>query len=310
MVRVRSRWTPPLVSLALVSLGCAGNAPPPRPLAEPARAPSGEARAKRTSRPPLAPLTLESQEPDEVEVDAPGWLGVELSARLPDEPGVLVRAVVPGSPAERAGVLDRDVIVSVDGQSVSRPPDVIAAVAGHRAGDRVAIALLRGGSDRLVAATLEALPNEEALMKKRYLDAPAPALGELKAVQGTVEPNLARLRGKVVLLEFWATWCAPCRLTAPLLSDWSNRRGAEGLTVLGVTADSVQVAANGARDGSMSYPLFSDESGATIRSFRAFALPTLFVIDRRGVVRDVMVGLSSERLREIDGLLSRLLAER
>jgi thiol-disulfide isomerase/thioredoxin len=223
---------------------------------------------------------------------------------------VLVRGVVPGSPAERAGLLDRDVIVSVDGESVARPPDVIALVSGHRAGDRIAIALLRGGSDRLVAATLEELPNEETLMRKRYVDTPAPALGELKSVQGSLDPDLARLRGKVVLLEFWATWCAPCRLTAPLLSDWSNRRGAEGLAVLGVTGDTVQVAANGARDGSMSYALFSDESGSTIRDYRAFALPTLFVIDRRGVVRDVMVGLSSERLRQIDRLLSRLLAER
>jgi peroxiredoxin len=269
------------------------------------------ANGERARRPGLAPLTLDPPGAEaEAELEAPGWLGVELSARLPDEPGVLVRAVVPGSPAERAGLLDRDVIVSVDGESVGRPPDVIAAVSGHHAGDRVALAVLRGGSDRLVAATLEALPSEETLMRKRYVDAPAPAFSELKAVQGSVEPNLGRLRGKVVVLEFWATWCVPCRLTAPLLSDWSDRRGAEGLAVLGVTADAVQVAANGARDGNMSYSLFSDESGATIRAYRAFALPTLFVIDRRGIVRDVMVGLSGQRLREIDGLLSRLLAER
>jgi peroxiredoxin len=255
----------------------------------------------------LGPLTLGAPE---AETEGPGWLGVELSARLPEEPGVLVRAVVPGSPADRAGLLERDVIVSVDGESVSRPPDVIAAVAGHHPGDKVAIALLRGSSDRLVAATLEALPSEETLMRKRYVDAPAPAFSELKSVQGTLEPNLGRLRGKVVLLEFWATWCVPCRLTAPLLSDWSDRRGAEGLAVLGVTSDTVQVAANGAREGNMSYALFSDESGQTIRDYRAFALPTLFVIDRRGIVRDVMVGLSSARLRQIDGLLSRLLAER
>jgi thiol-disulfide isomerase/thioredoxin len=270
--------------------------------------PTGGAGA--ANRPPLGPLALRAPEPELAELDGPGWLGVELQARLPDEPGVLVRSVVPGSPAARAGLLDRDVIVSVDGTSVSRPPEVITAVAGRRPGDRVAIAFLRGGSDRLVAVTLEAIPNEEALMRKRYVDAQAPAFSELKSVQGRFEPNLASLRGKVVLLEFWATWCAPCRLTAPLLSEWSDRHAAEGLAVVGVTSDAFQVAATGAREAKMSYAVFSDESGATIRDYRAFALPTLFVIDRRGVVRDVMVGLSSERLREIERLFSRLLAER
>jgi len=70
----------------------------------------------------------------------------------------------------------------------------------------------------------------------------------------------------------------------------------------------VSVAADAARHQSMTYSLFSDGSGATTRAYRAFALPTLFVVDRQGIVRDVMVGFSSERLREIEGLIQRLLA--
>jgi thiol-disulfide isomerase/thioredoxin len=230
--------------------------------------------------------------------------------RMPEEPGVLVRGVIPGSPAERAGLANNDVIVSVEGVTVGRPAELIAEIAGRHAGDRVAVAFQRGGADRLVAVTLEPLPNEESMMQRRYLGAPAPAFGELKTVQGSVDPDLGSLRGKVVVLEFWASWCAPCRLTAPLLTAWNDRHGAEGLRVLGVTSDPVELAAHGAAEASMSYAVFSDTSGATIRGYRAFALPTLFVIDRRGVVRDVMVGLSTARLRQIDHLLVELLAER
>jgi peroxiredoxin len=203
-----------------------------------------------------------------------------------------------------------DVILTLDGERVDRPGDVVGIVSARRAGDRIGIVLRRGGSERLFSATLEPLPNDEALMQKRYIDNDAPLLSALTPVQGSVAPSLLKLRGRVVLVEFWAGWCVPCRIMAPVLSDWSDRYTARGFDVLGVTGDPVATAADAARRHGMSYAVFSDESGATQRAYRAYALPTLFVIDRRGVVRDVMVGFSTARLRSIEGLVERLLAER
>ncbi len=258
---------------------------------------------------PESPATRDDPEAEE-NTDGPGWLGVELALRMPDEPGVLVRGVVPGSPAERAGVHTGDVITSVDGTTVGRPSELVAEVSSRHPGARVALSLLRGGDPHLLAAELESLPSEEALMKKRFLSITAPAFGELKQVQGNLDLNRDSLRGKVLVLEFWATWCAPCRLTAPLLSGWSDRHAAEGLRVIGVTGDAFALAADSARSQRLTYSIFVDEEGATIRAYRAFALPTLFVIDRKGLVRDVMVGFSSARLRQVDALVRQLLAER
>ena len=239
-----------------------------------------------------------------------GWLGVELAAPSDGQTGVLVRGVVPDSPAARAGLASGDLLLLIDGKSVERPGDVIDRVSARAPGERLALVLRRSGTERLVSATLERLPSDEALMRKRYVDERAPNLSALTAIQGSVSPSLVSLRGRVVLVEFWATWCVPCHIIAPVLSGWSDRYSARGLEVIGVTGDPASVAADAAQRHGMSYSLFSDESGATQRAYRAFALPTLFVIDRRGVVRDVMVGLSSERLRAVESLVERLLAER
>jgi thiol-disulfide isomerase/thioredoxin len=296
--------------------GCASS-PPVRPL-DGAKAASAAPTAEDLSLDRAASAAVSAgsaepgsrTEPEAGASDRPGWLGVELAAPPADELGVLVRGVVPGSPAERAGLAAGDLLLMIDGRAVERPGDVIALVSAHAPGERAAIVLRRGGAERLVAATLEPQPNDEALMQKRYVDSRAPGLSGLTTIQGSLPPSLVPLRGRVVVVEFWATWCVPCHVMAPVLSEWNDRYAARGLHVLGVTGDSPQLAADAAQRHGMSYSLFTDESGATQRAYRAYALPTLFVIDRRGVVRDVMVGFSSERLRAIEGLLERLLAER
>lgn len=298
-----------LLIQATVSLAsCSRTAPPVRPLDQPPPREASSAEAAPASLEALLSNPLDGGEAEPS--DAPAWLGVELALRSPEAPGVLIRGVVPGSPAERAGLAKDDVILSIDGRGVGRPAEIVSLVSERRAGERIAVTSLRGDRERLFAVTLEPLPNDEALMKRRYVDAAAPALTDLKTVTGSVNPNLNALRGNVVIVEFWAGWCVPCRITAPMLSSWNDRYSAEGLRVLGVTSDPVTEAADGAERHGMTYPVFSDESGSTTLSYRAFALPTLFVIDRRGVVRDVMVGFSTSRLQEIEALVGRLLAER
>jgi peroxiredoxin len=290
----------------------------------------GHASAPRTTQPPgraVAPVAAPAsrtrsaaREPESspdgaalaqapLAKSGPGWMGVELAKRETGEPGVLIRGVMHGSPAERAGLLAGDVVLSVDGNNVGRPIELRDRVAGAGASTRVSVGVLRGDATRLLAVELEGVPSDDEVMRKSYVGSPAPEFGALDSVQGSVTPSLPALQGRVVVLEFWASWCGVCHVMAPTLNGWHDRYSAQGLTVLGVTNDSVEVAGRTAGELGMGYPLASDGSGQMLRAYRAFALPTLFVIDKHGKVRDVLVGYSTPRLREIETLVRKLIAE-
>jgi thiol-disulfide isomerase/thioredoxin len=248
-------------------------------------------------------------EPEEKE-DGPAWLGVELATVPPDQAGVLIRDVTRDSPAERAGLNAGDVILSLDGEAVNRPNEVVRAVSLRRPGTRLAVGFRRGTADRLAAAILGARPDVDAMMQKNYVGSQAPAFGTLTVVQGSVPEKVASLRGKVVVVEFWASWCVPCRMTAPKLNRWHERWGAQGLEVVGVTTDPAVFATQAAVEFGIQYSVASDESGQTSRAYRAMSIPTLFVIDRTGVVREVVVGYSPDRLAQAERLVEELVTAR
>jgi peroxiredoxin len=214
-----------------------------------------------------------------------------------------------GSPAERAGLTGGDVVLTFDGENVGHPTELRGRVMKSQAGARVSLGVLRDGATRLFAVELEPMPSDDEVMRRNYVGARAPDFGSLDTVQGSVTPSLPALKGRVVVLEFWASWCGVCHVMAPTLQGWQDRYSAQGLTVLGVTGDPVDVATRSAGELGTTYPLASDGSGNMLRAYRAYALPTLFVIDKQGNVRDVLIGYSTPRLREIEALVKKLIAE-
>ena len=292
---------------ALLVFGCSGAAAP----SERASAPS-EATSPETAQPSLSADEKLRFPPHAVQAvpEGPGWLGVELAARGPTEAGVLVDGVLPSSPAQVAGLESGDVLLSVDGVTVLRPPDVVRIVSSHRAGERVALVFERQGQTRLVAVGLGARPDADALMTNQFVGNPAPTWRELTAVQGSVPIEVAALRGRVVVLEFWASWCTVCRMTVPLLNAWHDRYGARGLTVLGVTTDPAALATSASIELGINYGVHSDPEASTTRAYRANAIPTLFLIDQNGTVQDVVVGYESDRLAEVEARVQKLLAAR
>ncbi len=123
---------------------------------------------------------------------------------------------------------------------------------------------------------------------------PAPAL-EACSPRGHV--SLERLRGRVVVVDFWASWCEPCRREFPMLDDLSRRYAARGLTVVGVSVD--DDAANYQRFVRELHPSFSvvhDASHQIADRWGPASMPTTYVIGRDGVVVAALTGADVQQL--------------
>ncbi len=235
------------------------------------------------------------------------WLGVHMDSG-PGQ-GVLVAHTTGGSPADKAGVHDGDRILKVDGALVGSPSEVQRLVALHAAGDVVTVIVTRGGKEQSFQVALEPRPSSEEMARMEHMGKFAKPWTGLERVAGNAPASIGALRGKVVVVDFWATWCGPCRLTAPILSGWQARYGAQGLSVVGITTDDATEAAAFAERHAMKFGVLADPSATTTRAYSVSALPTLFIIDKRGVVRDIAIGYDPGREAQMEALIKTLLAE-
>jgi cytochrome c biogenesis protein CcmG/thiol:disulfide interchange protein DsbE len=112
--------------------------------------------------------------------------------------------------------------------------------------------------------------------------APTPQLAKL---DGPGKSSLAAYRGKVVLLNYWASWCDPCREEAPLLQRWQTRLEARGATVLGIDVlDATDDAKAFVKRYGLTYPMLRDRDGKSQAALGILAYPESFVIDRSGKI--------------------------
>jgi thiol-disulfide isomerase/thioredoxin len=234
------------------------------------------------------------------------WLGVQMDAG--SDIGVTVERVVRGSPAEKAGLKQGDRIVGVDGARTTAAGQVTRAVGQHKVGDTVSVEYERRGSATTASVVLAQRPSGDDILKMDLVGAPAPAWTNVAPLAGAPS-SIAQLRGRVVLLDFWASWCGPCRMLAPRLSALKDKFGAQGLTVVGLTTDEAEKAAVFAERHQMRYGVVVDKDGDTSRAHGVSALPTMILIDKKGVVRDVLIGYDPSGDARLEASVKALLAE-
>jgi peroxiredoxin len=162
----------------------------------------------------------------------------------------------------------------------------------------------------ILAAVIACTANDSDSPRAPEIGKPAPDYNAVSLNGDSV--SLAQARGRVVLLNVWATWCHPCRDEIPVLQALHERYASAGLALVGVSVDArgeEDTIREFAKEFDMTYPLWLDPDERVQSTFLAIGVPATFLIDRNGILRWRHVGPvranDATLMRELERALQR-----
>lgn len=232
-----------------------------------------------------------------------GWFGIRLAAATSQEqlrigvkrPVPRVTKVFAGSPALTSGVRIGDFVIAFQGVPVKNLRDLITRVGAQAPGTEVGITLHRDGAPKSIRVVLDLRPDMRALFKKQWVGRRMPAVA-VKDIETGAQVDLSpeATRGRVILVDYFATWCGPCRRVMPHLDRYQRVYGPRGLEVVGVSTEKHEVVKAWEAKHPLGYTVATDDSKEFRKAMTLSVLPTIWVVDREGVIKEIFFGAGHE----------------
>ncbi|MER3495459.1 MAG: hypothetical protein C4320_00670 [Armatimonadota bacterium] len=144
---------------------------------------------------------------------------------------------------------------------------------------------------------------------------PLPAI-KMVTTDGKTITN-ASLKGKVVILDFWATWCGPCKVASPVMEELHNKYKSKGLMVIGANtsenSNAEAAAANYKKQHGYTYTFTKKNdqlASALMTKLKSDGIPLFIFVDRKGIIRETVMGYAPSMKKSFDTMVQRLLAEK
>ena len=224
------------------------------------------------------------------------WLGLIYKKDLYENHLALrVSGVHPESGCLAAGVVSGDLVIGIDGKDLVNVAQLQNVVKNAKVGSHVAMEIFREGKRIPLTVTLTERPDDISSLT-------GSAIGSKIAKFGNNFYKNAEKRQeapKATLLDFWATWCGPCRQTLPVLEKMYNKYSSQGLEVIGISSEQKNTLLSFYKKQHASpYPLYRDADQGLWRRYGIHAVPTLMLLDANGYIKRVWSGAPSFEMLE------------
>lgn len=224
------------------------------------------------------------------------WLGVTFKkTQYENHLALAVMGVHPNSGCFSIGMVSGDTIIGIDGKKLESMVELQKIISARKAGQNITVEFIHNGKRITKTAKLTDRPDDISSLTGSAIGSKIADFGKNFYQNG----EKLQKKPRATLLDFWATWCGPCRKTLPVLASVYKKYASKGLEVVGVANESVSVLNQFYNSQHASpYPLYRDADQSLWRRYGISAVPTLMLLDKDGYIKRVWSGTPSEAMLE------------